>query len=102
MKKIDFSKIEVKDIDGKPYMIAKKVGDDIVKEQYDFAKVLGNGLFYQGQDIRLAEIGHKIYHHEEVELTDEEIKSVREFIEKGFVPFVLLSALPQFDKLAKK
>lgn len=97
MKKVDFSKIVVRDIDGNQYMTTN--GKE--KVPYDFAKILGNGLFYQGKDIRLAEIGQKMYHHEEVELTDEEVASVREFIEKGFVPFVLLSALPQFDEMTK-
>lgn len=97
MKKIDFSKIVVKDINGNPYQIRE--GRDQEPKPYDFAKILGNGLFYNGEDIRISEIGQKIYHHEVVELTDEEIKAIREFISKGFVPFVLLSVIPQIDKM---
>ena len=97
-KKVDFSKIVVKDIDGKPYEVADKAG---AKVPYDFAKALGNGLFYGGKDIRISELGHKIYHHEEVELTDEELKAIRELINTDFVPFVLLSVNPQLDEMTK-
>lgn len=102
MKKIDFSKIEVKGIDGKPYMVQKKEGENTVLEQYDFAKVLGNGLFYGGRDIRMAEIGQKMYHHEAVELSDAEVAAIREFISGNFFPFVLISVLPQYDELTKQ
>ncbi len=95
MKKIDFSKIVVKDIDGKPYMVRQK--NELVP--YDFAKALGNSLFYTSQDIHLSELGQKIYHHEAVELTDEEIKAVREVINSAFVAFVLMSVNPQLDEL---
>lgn len=98
MKKIDFSKIVVKGIDGKPYEVADKAG---VKVPYDFAKALGNGLFYCGKDIRISELGQKIYHHEEVELTDEELKTVRDLINTGFAPFILLSVNPQLDEMTK-
>lgn len=97
-KKVNFSKIVVKDIDGKTYEVADKAG---VKVPYDFAKALGNSLFYGGKDIRISELGHKIYHHEEVELTDEELKTIRELINTGFVPFVLLSVNPQLDEMTK-
>lgn len=99
MKKIDFSKIVVMDIDGNPYMITDK--NDKKEKPYDFAKVLGNGLFYNGQDIRISELGHQIYHHMEVEVTDEELSTIREFIDNGFVPFVRISVNPQLDELLK-
>lgn len=95
MKKIDFSKIVVKDIEGNPYRVQQ--GKEIV--EYDFCKPLGNTLFYTSKDIRLSEIGQKIYHHETVELTDEEIKAVREVINSAFVAFVLMSVNPQLDEL---
>ena len=99
MKKIDFSKIVVKDIDGKDYMVPVKSGGLV---PYDFAKQVGNGLFYMGKDIRISEIGQRIYHHEEGELTDEEITVIREFIDSNFVPFVRLSVNPQLDKMLAK
>ena len=99
MRKIDFSKIVVKDINDKPYEVADKAG---AKVPYDFAKVLGNGLFYGGKDIRISELGQKVYHHEEVELTDEELKTVRDLINAGFAPFILLSVNPQLDEMLKE
>lgn len=97
MTKIDFSKIVVKDIDGNPYMVQKN--KELVP--YDFAKSLGNALFYTSQDIHLSELGHKIYHHEEVELSDEDIQNIRATINNGFVGFVLLSVNPQLDEMLK-
>ena len=97
MKKVDFSKIVVTDIEGKHYMV--KDGNETVP--YDFAKILGNAMFYTGNDIRISELGQKIYHHEEVELTEEKIKTIRKIINDGFVPFVLLSVNPQLDEIFK-
>jgi len=96
--KVDFSKIVVKGIDGKPYEVVDKAG---VKVPYDFAKALGNGLFYCGKDLHISELGQKIYHHEEVELTDEDLKIIRKFINTGFAPFILLSANPQLEEMIK-
>ena len=97
MIKIDFSKIVVKDIEGNPYMVPQ--GQE--KVPYDFAKTLGNALFYTSDDLHFSELGQKIYHHEAVELNDEEIQAIRGIINKVFVPFVLLSANPQLDELLK-
>lgn len=102
MKKVDFSKIVVKDIDGQPYKVPKKVGNEVVMEEYDFAKELGNHMFYEGKDVRITELGQQIYHKKPVELSDTDIKSVREFINGGFVPFVLISVNPQLDKMLAK
>lgn len=101
MKKINFSKIVVLDIDGNQYMVPQVKDNKQMLVPYDFAKVLGNGLFYKGQDIHLSELGQKIYHHEEVELTDEDIQNIRKFINESFVPFVLLSVNPQLDEMMK-
>ena len=106
MKKIDFSKIVVKDINGNPYAIQEKVDGKNVKKECSFCgrserEVLGNGMFYNGKDVHFSELGQKIYHHEEVELTEEDIKSIRDFINDSFVPFVLLSVNPQLDELLK-
>lgn len=97
-KMIDFSKIVVKDIDGKPYEVADKAG---AKVPYDFAKALGNGLFYGGKDLHISELGQKIYHHETVTLSDDELEVIRQFINDNFVPFVLLSVNPQLDEIMK-
>lgn len=97
-KMIDFSKIVVKDIDGNAYTVTTKSGE---KEHYDFAKTLGNGLFYGGKDIHISELGQKIYHHETVTLSDDELEVIRQFINDNFVPFVLLSVNPQLDEIMK-
>lgn len=99
MKKIDFSKIVIKDIEGNDYMVAKHVGNETVKEPFDFAKSLGNAMFYNGEDLRISELGQQIYHHKPVELTDEDMVTLRDFINKSFLPFIRLSANPQLDEL---
>jgi len=101
MRKIDFSKIVVKDIEGNPYKDRRKTqnGEEIVP--YDFAKTLGNGLFYGGKDIHISELGQKIYHHETVTLSDDELEVIRQFINDNFVPFVLISVNPQLDEIMK-
>jgi len=64
MKKVDFSKITIKDIEG----------NDV---QADFQKQLGNQLYMQGRNIEECELGRRIYHAEgEVELSDEECHMV--------------------------
>ena len=104
MVKIDFTKIVVKDIDGNQYMVQEKVGNEIVHVPYDFAKVLGNFLFYKGGDLHISELGQQIYHHKPVEMTVEEFNIVREKINSFFLPFVLLSVNKQLDEIvaAKK
>lgn len=104
MIKIDFSKIIVKDIDGNQYMVTERVGNEMKKVPYDFAKELGNHLFYNGKDVRISELGQQVYHHKPVEMTEEEFTTVCQQINREFVPFVLLSVNKQLDKIlaAKK
>ena len=62
MIKVDFSKIPIKDIEGREIMA-------------DFKQQLGNQLYMQGQNIEECELGKKIYftpHGEYTELTDKE------------------------------
>jgi len=99
MKKIDFSNIVVKDIEGNPYRVPMKNSKETMP--FDFARSLGNALFYQSQDLHLSELGQKIYHHEEVELSDEDVKSVRDFVNSSFLPFIRLSVNPQLDEMLK-
>ena len=69
MVKVNFSKIIIKDIEGR----------DV---QADFQKQLGNQLYMQGHDIAECELGRRIYFAEApVELTDEECTIVRKVIE---------------------
>lgn len=62
MVKVNFSKIIIKDIEGR-------------EVEADFQKQLGNQLYMQGRDIEECELGKKIYftpHGESTELTDKE------------------------------
>lgn len=71
MKKVDFKKVMMEDINGKPM-------------PGDFHEVLGNQLYMQGRDIRECELGRKIYFAEgEIEITDDEAKTVKEAV-KGW------------------
>ena len=49
MKKIDLTQVKFLDIEGRETMV-------------DIAKVLGNIMFMQGQDIMEHELGSKVYH----------------------------------------
>ena len=73
--KIDFSKIQVKDIEGNTVTL-------------DISSDLGNMMYLNAKDIAVADLGHKIYHDKEVELTADEAKAVAEFVEGGFKAFV--------------
>ena len=71
MKKVNFREIVIEDIRGE-------------KVKADFQKVLGNQLYMQGADIKECELGRKIFFAEgEVELSDEEVKTVS----KDTVPY---------------
>jgi len=60
MKKVDFSKIVIKNVED---------NDEVA----DFQKALGNQLYMMGQNIEECELGHRIYHAKgAVELSDEE------------------------------
>ena len=64
MKKIDFSKIEYENIDGKKAVVDVRVG-------------IGNQIYFNAQDIKVRDLGRKIYQSkDEIELTDEEVQVV--------------------------
>ena len=69
MKKVDFSKIVMKDIEGRD-MVA------------DFSKQLGNQLYMQGRNIEECELGKKIYFVEgEVEMSEQECATVKQAVQ---------------------
>jgi hypothetical protein len=81
MKKVDFSKVMLEDIQGNPL-------------PGDFHEILGNQLYMQGKDIKECELGRKVYLaaikddagrvvSAEVELADDEVNMVRETV-KGW------------------
>jgi len=68
MTKVNFSKIIIKDIEGR----------DV---QADFQRQLGNQLYMQGRDIEECELGKRIYFAQgDVELTDKEAAIVTQAI----------------------
>lgn len=82
--KIDFSKIEIEDIEG------KKVAVDVSKE-------LGNMMYLGADDIAVCDLGREIYHKKEVELTDAQAKQVRVYVCKGFRAVLKRVLLPLLD-----
>ena len=71
MTKVNFSKIIIKDIEGR----------DV---QADFQRQLGNQLYMQGRDIEECELGKRIYFAQgDVELTDKESAIVTQAV-KGY------------------
>ena len=77
--KIDFTKIPVKDIDGKEF-------------EADLHKELGQQLYAQGQNIEECELGSLIYHSDgPVELTIEQAACVSRFVDRW--PYVTRTAV---------
>lgn len=69
MVKVNFSKIIIKDIEGREVAA-------------DFQKQLGNQLYMQGRHLEECELGTRIYHAEgEVELSEKECEMVRNYIQ---------------------
>ena len=80
MKKVDFRKIGVKNIDGNV-------------DTVDVSKQIGNLMYMQGQNIEECELGRAIYHDGEVELDDKQLGMVRRFIQPW--AFVIRSAIEE-------
>ncbi|WP_276878999.1 hypothetical protein [Bacteroides heparinolyticus] len=70
MKKIDFRKIKVKDIEGKETIM-------------DLSKNIGNSIFNNTPDIGEYEFSKDIYLNGEVEITEERAAIVRKYMEVG-------------------
>lgn len=66
MKKVNFQKVTIRDIEG----------NDVVA---DFSKQIGNQLYMQGQNIEECELGKRIYFAKdgEVEMSDKDCDAVR-------------------------
>lgn len=72
MKKIDFSNIQVTDIEGQ-------------KVPVDIRQMMGNLLYMQGNNITECELGQAIYHQEDdiqMELSDEQVAIIKRFAER--------------------
>ena len=81
--KVDFRKIQVKDIDGNV-------------NEADISKMFGNMLYMQGQDIEECELGRDIYHNGEVELNEKMAAAVKRFA--GNYPYLMRSSIEEMLK----
>lgn len=70
MKKIDFRKIIVKDIEGK-------------ETTMDIAKVMGNTIYNNTPDLGELEFAQEIYKKGEVDVTEERAAIVRKYMDAG-------------------
>lgn len=78
LKKVDFTKITVENIEGG-------------REKIDFSKQLGNAIYNQSKDLGEVELAREIYKNGTVELTEEQCKMILGYtsnypyiIQKGF------------------
>ena len=73
--KIDFRKIQVKDIEGNNSTV-------------DIAKMLGNAIYQRTADLGELELAQNIYKNGEVEVSPEQAESIKKYVSTGFVAFV--------------
>lgn len=69
--KVDFRKIQLKDIEG-----------GVVP--FDMSKVLGNTIYQRTRDLGELELAQNIYKNGEVELTPEQAERIREYVKDNF------------------
>ncbi len=80
MKKVDFRKIEIENINGD-------------KEVVDLSKVLGNGLYSQGKTLEVVELARSIWKDGEVELKEEDVKILEENVPQLFPTYIVKTAI---------
>lgn len=73
--KIDFRKIQVKDIEGNNSVL-------------DISKALGNSIYQSTADLGELELAQNIYKNGEVELSPEQSEIIKRYVCNGFVAFV--------------
>lgn len=76
--KIDFRKIQVKDIEGNNSTV-------------DIAKVLGNTIYQKTADLGELELAQNIYKNGEVELSPEQAERIKEYVKTNFVAVVQIA-----------
>ena len=81
--KIDFRKIQVKDIEGK-------------ENSLDISKMLGNAIYQKTSDLGELELAQNIYKNGEVELSPEQIKG---YVKTNFVAFVQVAVNEALSKV---
>lgn len=76
MKKIDFAKVPVKNVEGQTVYV-------------NIQKEFGNILYMRGRHITEKDLGHKIYHSDgEIELDEQEVEVVKQWVKELF-PIVI-------------
>lgn len=80
MKKVNFKKVPVKNIDG-------------TVESVDVSKNLGNSMYIQGRSLEVVTLATKIWEKGEVEINEEEESILRGQIPQLFPAYILRTAL---------
>lgn len=80
MKKIDFTKVAIENIDGS-------------FETADLAKTLGNAIWVQAKSLEVSELGRKIWRDGDVEVSNDEIAILNEMIPNIFPSYIVKKAL---------
>lgn len=76
--KIDFRKIQVKDIEGNNSTV-------------DIAKMLGNTIYQKTADLGELELAQQIYKNGEVELSTDQAERIKEYVKTNFVAVVQIA-----------
>lgn len=76
--KIDFRKIQLKDIEG-------------TVAPFDISKVLGNTIYQKTADLGELELAQNIYKNGEVELSPEQAERIKEYVKANFVAVVQIA-----------
>lgn len=80
MKKVDFRAIEIENIAGEI-------------EKVDLAKVLGNAMFAQAKNHETWQLSRNIWKDGEVELSEEDVKILEEYVPQIFPTYVVRTAI---------
>ena len=84
--KINFRKIEVKDLDGN-------------EERINVSKLLGNIIYNNTPDLGELEIAQDIYKNGEVDLTPEQATSIRKYADSFSPAYVIVAVRSALDKI---
>lgn len=82
--KIDFRKIQVKDIEGNNSTV-------------DIAKMLGNTIYQKTADLGELELSQQIYKNGEVDLLPEQAERIKEYVKTNFVAVVQIAVNEALD-----
>lgn len=84
--KIDFRKIELKDVEGNSF-------------EMDVSRELGNSIYRDTTDIGELELAREIYLKGEVEVDSAKAAVLRRYVERGYKAFVKEAVIPVLDRI---